>query len=513
MPTESEKTFSEAQNYLKSVSNGQGINLYDHLTKILTKILDERPSHIVDIFEDLSLTIKDQTVTGIVEKPQELWLGQAKISEELKPLFSGGDDEDGGAEVTDEEMGSPLPNVMENAYMFEQAGVGLSREEYFLVTLALKTLIETHPLQKCRFWGKIMGIEKDYYVAECEYREGEEEEEEEEAVEEAEKEEEDKDDDGGDGDQEDVLPKNDWKPPPPVPKEDKGTGANKYTYFVTNRPGQTWTKLPTVTPVQIHTARKIRKFFTGQLDRPIVSYPPFQGTEMNYLRAQIARISAGTQISPANFYTFDEEEEADEDDGAKDHYIENQEYEPIPVKELADPRGVNWTHHVQYILPQGRCSFVNPNQKSEEDFEDEEEEEDKEEMDEIEPETGPSLLTTIADDAEIQGLPPWSIKPASERMPYYSVVFVRSNLWPGAYAYGQDRKFENIYIGFGLKYSSDNYTPPQAPLAYSEYALGPEIQEMDDPTAEEEAAAKAATAGEEGGEEEGGEEEDDSGDD
>ena len=76
MPTESEKTFSEAQNYLKSVSNGQGINLYDHLTKILTKILDERPSHIVDIFEDLSLTIKDQTVTGIVDKPQELWLGQ-----------------------------------------------------------------------------------------------------------------------------------------------------------------------------------------------------------------------------------------------------------------------------------------------------------------------------------------------------------------------------------------------------------------------------------------------------
>ena len=85
-------------------------------------------------------------------------------------------------EITEEEMGSPLPNVMENAYMFEQAGVGLSREEYFLMSLALKHLIETHPLQKCRFWGKILGVEKNYYIAEVEYREGEEEEEEEEVI-------------------------------------------------------------------------------------------------------------------------------------------------------------------------------------------------------------------------------------------------------------------------------------------------------------------------------------------
>ena len=331
--------------------------------------------------------------------------------------------------------------------------------------------------------------------------------------EEAEKEEEEKDDDNLDGEEEDVLPKNDWKSSPPVPKEDKGTGANKYTYFVTNNPGQPWSKLPTVTPAQIFNARKIKKYFTGHLDRPIVSYPPFAGTEANYLRAQISRISAGTQVSPINFYTFDEEEEAEEDDGAKDHYVENAEYEPMPIKELSDPRGTNWTHHVQFILPQGRCSFVNPNQKSEEDFEDEEEEEEKEEMDELEPETGPSLLTPISDDAIIDELPPWTIKCASERVPFFSVVFVRSNLWPGAFAFGQDRKFENIYIGFGHKYTAENYTPPQAPPAFSEYAAGAEVEEMDDPTAEEEAAAKAAAAGEEGGEEEGVEEEEDEEDD
>ncbi|XP_075250610.1 radial spoke head protein 4 homolog A-like [Convolutriloba macropyga] len=513
MPTESEKIFQDAQSYLKSVRNGQGINLYEHISAVLTKVLEERPAHVVDIFEDLSLSVKDQKLSKFGKEPEDLWLTQAKLSEELKPLFTGGEDEEGGMEVTDEEMGSPLPNVMENAYMFEQAGIGLSREEYFLTSLALKQLIDSHPLQKCRFWGKVLGIEKNYYIAEVEYREGEEEEEEEEVQEEAEKEEEEKDEENAEGEEEDVLPKNDWKAPPPVPKEDKGTGANKYTYFVTNNPGQNWTKLPTVTPAQVFNARKIKKYFTGHLDKPIVSYPPFPGTEANYLRAQIARISAGTQISPANFYTFDEEEEAEEDDGAKDHYIENQEFEPMPIKELADPKGTNWTHHVQYILPQGRCSFVNPNQKSEEDFEDEEEEEEKEEMDELEPETGPSLLTPISEDAIIDELPPWTIKSASERVPFFSVVFVRSNLWPGAYAYGQDRKFENLYIGFGHKYASENYTPPQVPVAFSEYTSGPEVEEMDDPSAEEEAAAKAAAQGEEGGEEEGVEEEEEDEDD
>lgn len=44
----------------------------------------------------------------------------------------------------------------------------------------------------------------------------------------------------------------------------------------------------------------------------IHTFPEFPGTEKNYLRAQIARISAGTQISPLGFYTFNEEEDDEE---------------------------------------------------------------------------------------------------------------------------------------------------------------------------------------------------------
>ena len=47
----------------------------------------------------------------------------------------------------------------------------------------------------------------------------------------------------------------------------------------------------------------------------VICYPPFPGNEGNLLRAQIARISAGTHISPLGFYQFDEEEEEDEEAG------------------------------------------------------------------------------------------------------------------------------------------------------------------------------------------------------
>lgn len=51
-------------------------------------------------------------------------------------------------------METPLPDLMNLTFYFEQAGVGLSREEMFRVFLALKQLVDTKPLQMVRFWGK-----------------------------------------------------------------------------------------------------------------------------------------------------------------------------------------------------------------------------------------------------------------------------------------------------------------------------------------------------------------------
>lgn len=230
----------------------------------------------------------------------------------------------------------------------------MSTDETYRIFLALKQLTDTHPIQRCRFWGKILGLEMNYIVAEVEIREGEDEEEvEEEDVVEAE--ERDNGQSDADREEEDELPKSLYRPSQVIPKEENRTGANKYVYFVCNEPGRPWVKLPSVKPAQIVTARKIKKFFTGQLDAPIISYPPFPGNESNYLRAQIARISAGTHVSPLGFYQFGEEEgeEEEEVESGRSSFEENPDFEGIQVLDLVESLS-NWVHHVQHILPQVR---------------------------------------------------------------------------------------------------------------------------------------------------------------
>ncbi|ESO94242.1 hypothetical protein LOTGIDRAFT_118662 [Lottia gigantea] len=487
-----ENEFIKAKSYLLTASTNTGMNLYDHLSKVLNRVLDERPNNVADIIEDISndtkrskFTSKADTVQDKVDKSTEVALAQLQ-----KKLFSKGEGEEEEPQP-DEEVETPLPNLMELSFYFEQAAIGLNREEVIRVWLALKNLVDNHPLQHVRFWGKILGTEQNYYVAEVEYREGDEEEEEEEENEEDTTEKDDAEE-GEEETEEDDIPKPEFKSPALPPKEDNRTGVNKKTYFVCNEPGKPWVKLPAVNPTQVSVARKIKKFFTGRLDAPVVCYPPFTGNESNYLRAQIARISAGTHISPLGFYQFDEEEEEEEEGEARDHFVENLDFEGITVRELADPSLTNWVHHVQHILPQGRCSWWNPVQKSEDDFEDEDEEEEREEPDEPEPEVGPPLLTPIAEDDEVGGMSPWTPKLSSNIIPQYSIAVMHSNLWPGAHAFAFEKKFENIYIGYGHKYAQDNFSPVPPPAVQEEFPSGPEITEGEDPTPEEEAALRAA---------------------
>lgn len=74
-------------------------------------------------------------------------------------------------------MESPLPNLSETGFYLEQVGVGLGRMEMQRIFLALKQLAQSEQLLRCRLWGKILGRESNYIIAEADYREGEEEEE------------------------------------------------------------------------------------------------------------------------------------------------------------------------------------------------------------------------------------------------------------------------------------------------------------------------------------------------
>ena len=54
------------------------------------------------------------------------------------------------------------------------------------------------------------------------------------------------------------------------------------------------------------------------------------------------------------------------------------------------------------------------------------------------------------------------------------------------------RKFENVYIGWGQKYSTDNLNPQLPPLPQEEFLSGPEITEAEDPSPQDEAALRKA---------------------
>lgn len=475
--------FDAAKAFLLQSSSKSGLNLYDHITGILTKVLDEKPNDSVDTIEELSQQLKVQTFnasTTVQDRPEvqeQVTLASARMK-----LFQG------ESQVDDDDAAvQSVPNVPEIAAFFESADIGLGREETFRVFLALKQLAEQEPLQTVSFWGKINGLDGNYVVAEAEYKEGEEPQPEEEGVSDS-----PINDDGEGEEDEDVvpLPKSQFKPTPPLPNEDYRSGANKKVYYVCSEPGQPWTVLPHVTPAQIAVSRKIKKFLTGRLDAKVVSYPPFPGNESNLLRAQIARITSATHVSPLGFYTFDEEDEDDED--ARDTFIEDEEFEGKTRPELLAEDMSGWAHHTQYLLPQGRCKWENPNPKNEDDDEEGSDDEDEDEDEGPEPESGPALLTPLQNDDPIDGGPSWSPRLSSAAQPAYACVCISSNRWPGAHAFAQEKRWGHVYIGWGLKFSSDPFSPELPPPAQSEYPNGGDITETADPTREEEEEFEAS---------------------
>jgi radial spoke head protein 4A len=125
-----------------------------------------------------------------------------------------------------------------------------------LLQKSLKQLITKSGSPQIRFWGKIQGIEKDYYIAEGTLEAGE----------------------GGD----ESLPEG---------FEERGTGVNKFVYWACNSPLEDWVLLPDLKPTDIIQARGVKVYMSGDLERRIFTNPFFDHPEKVYLRVQIARIS------------------------------------------------------------------------------------------------------------------------------------------------------------------------------------------------------------------------------
>ncbi len=217
-----------------------------------------------------------------------------------------GADGDEGGEPEAAEVG-PINNVADiiaDQNVYQWAGIGFGEVESWRIQRSLKQLAKESGAGFIRFFGKINGTEKDYYVAEGSLDAGEEE-----------------------GEK-------------PASQEPRGQGVNKNVYWVTDSLLEKWIKLPDLSPNDIKASRQIKVLLSGDLERPIFTNPFFFGKEKHYLRAQIARIVHATTIVPKGLYKVNEENKREIEDFVPE---EGQEI-PVPsVQGLGLPE--NWVHH------------------------------------------------------------------------------------------------------------------------------------------------------------------------
>ena len=159
-----------------------GDSLYDHLSNVISKVIDERPQNVVDYFEMFSERVRLETFRmneNLLEEgykePERLSFAQTllpKLIEKSKKLFGDIDEEDEVLESSEEDEGDviyhkqPARDLCELQFYWNLLGIGFAREEIFLLACSIERLKTNPAIVSCRFWGKMLGLKNDYYIVE-----------------------------------------------------------------------------------------------------------------------------------------------------------------------------------------------------------------------------------------------------------------------------------------------------------------------------------------------------------
>ena len=302
----------------------------------------------------------------------------------------------------------------------------------------LKALANNTAATNVRFWGKVVGTERDYFIAE--------------------------------GVAEDANPPEEEENA--ELKEARGTGVNTFAYWVCNNPASDWVALPDLYPSDIKASRDIKMSFTGQLDRKLFSNPFFFKTEAVYLRAQIARICHSTTLVPRHVMRLQEDSTTE----VEENQPEDQDL-PIPVPSTQEMCSKsNWVHFTRNILKCSRITHLEP------------------EVPENEEDVDPEMLMarvvaadpfearlkSITDDFSVGGFKEsWVLRKYGDFTNFNAanplhkatnsgIVVVKSLIWPGSYNFFTQGKWMQVYLGDGLKFDCKNYFPVHAPKVWND---------------------------------------------
>ncbi len=272
-----------------------GSDLFRHLSLVCESLVAEKPDTVTaDVVAEHSMKVKFQNLAWNDEPKPAPNPGAAVAAAQVaayfrktKPLA------DRNGRLVGESAPVHTAAVADfdaQSELLSWSGVGLGRELAGQISASLHALAASHPEYKSvRFWGRIFGVQSDYFIAEGYLAKH-------------------------------AKPKFS-KPAQPglwqyaAAKRDveKVVHHNRYRYHVCHRIGDAWTLLPDVLYSHIVSAQKIKKLVSGDLGAAISSFPIFPGTEANYLRAQIARISSEALFAPSGHIVKNDAPEGQED--------------------------------------------------------------------------------------------------------------------------------------------------------------------------------------------------------
>jgi len=356
---------------------------FDLLENILVKVFTSKYKNPLTDFDSLLRSLQYPQKPH-EDLPDDVLEKRKKSCENHLTILSQPKDDEGNLKPL-----CSVPNFLEEAALFEAAGYGFGQLNYTIVCKLRQLAGNTEGLKKVRLWGKILGSQKDYWVAEGLL-------------------------DGTGEATEDPL------------FEPQGTGANLYSYWVTDDLiNGKWKKLPDVEPRHIRLSRTIDKLLSGNIDASITSEIYFPGTERHYLRATIARITADTVLAPKGYL-----EVSEEGGGIKE--AENFVF-PSSPSELLKPS--QWVHINDYILQNGRTAYPEVDGEAEDG-----EAKQKELADQIAVDPPQEVL---------RGINPahWALK-ANESS---GVAHAHSLKWPGSVTVVKGTAFASMYVGYGRK--------------------------------------------------------------
>ena len=288
-----EVNFAFLKTELESIRSTAGESLYTHLQRVFEHLIQHSPDLALERFEEISMMIKKgidpSKYLSVLEKRD--YVDVAKDAEsyikKMSPHFEQPEANEEGEIPQPDPIASQVQDLLSESRVFQWAGVGFGEMETYRLQKSIKKLAASKSHKSVRFFGKIFGTERDYYVVEATGDGGEEEEAAGEAAAEAE-----------DGEADPKL-------------EARGTGVNELTYYVTQDSLSEWKRLPDLSYKELNAARQIKVLFTGDLERPIFTNPFFFGKEKHYLRAQLSRIIHSTSLLPKGVMKLEEDEGAE----------------------------------------------------------------------------------------------------------------------------------------------------------------------------------------------------------